>query len=60
MSDVRSRPCDSVEGVYLAFVRGLRAYHGELVNSADLRGKFEAMCERYGSTGFGTVPEEKQ
>jgi len=30
------------------------------VNSADLWGKFEAMCERYGNTGFGTVPEEKQ
>jgi len=36
----------SVEGVYVAFVRGLRAYHAELVSSADLRMKFEAMYDK--------------
>jgi len=46
----------SIEGLYLAFVRGLRAYHAELVNSADLLGKFESMFEKYGSTGFGAMP----
>jgi hypothetical protein len=46
----------SIEGVYLAFVRGLRAYHAELVNSADLLVKFESMYEKYGSTGFGAMP----
>ena len=49
----------SVEGIYLAFVRGLRAYHSELVNSADLRAKFEAMYEKYGNTGFCALPREK-
>jgi hypothetical protein len=47
----------SVEGIYLAFLRGLKAYHAELVGSEDLRSKFEAMYERYGTTGFGAVPE---
>lgn len=46
----------SIEGVYLAFVRGLKAYHAELVNSADLLGKFESMYEKYGSTGFAAMP----
>lgn len=50
----------SVEGVYLAFVRGLRTYYADLVNSADLRAKFEAMYEKYGNTGFGALPKEKQ
>ncbi len=45
----------SIEGVYQAFVRGLRAYHAELVNSADLLGKFESKYENYGSTGFGAM-----
>ena len=47
----------SVEGVYLAFIRGLNAYHAELVGSEDLRSNFEAMYERYGTTGFGAMPE---
>ena len=50
----------SVEGVYLAFVRGLRGCHEELVTRADLQAKFEAMYERYGSTSFGALPKEKQ
>jgi hypothetical protein len=50
----------SVEGVYLAFVRGLRAYHAELVKDGDLRAKFEAMYEKYGTTGFGAMPEENR
>ena len=47
----------SVEGVYLAFVRGLRAYHEELVGNDDLRNRFESMYEKYGSTGMGILPE---
>ena len=47
----------SVEGVYLAFLRGLKAYQAELVGSEDLRSKFETMYERYGTTGFGAMPE---
>jgi hypothetical protein len=50
----------SVEGVYLAFVRGLKAYHAELATSTDLRTKFEAMYEKYGSTGFGALPDEER
>ena len=48
----------SIEGVYVAFIRGLRAYYAELVNSADLRTKFEMMFERYGLTGFGALPAQ--
>ena len=44
-------------GVYLAFVRGLRAYHEELVGNDDLRNRFESMYEKYGSTGMGILPE---
>ena len=47
----------SVEGVYIAFIRGLKAYHDELLGSADLKAKFEAMYENYGTTGFGIMPE---
>jgi hypothetical protein len=46
----------SVEGIVLAFVRGLKGYHAELVGSADLQAKFEAMYENYGTTGFGVIP----
>jgi hypothetical protein len=46
----------SVEGIYFAFIRGLRAYHAELTGSDDLKAKFEAMYENYGTTGFGIVP----
>lgn len=38
--------------------RGLRGYHAELVNSGDLLGKFESMYEKYGSTGFGAMPDQ--
>ena len=48
----------SIEGIYLAFIRGLRAYHAELVTSSDLKTKFEAMYERYGTTGFGVMPAD--
>jgi hypothetical protein len=47
----------SIEGVYLAFLRGLKAYHADLVGSEELRSKFEVMYERYGTTGFGAMPE---
>jgi hypothetical protein len=46
----------SVEGVYLAFVRGLNAYRVELLTSTELRSKFQAMYEKYGTTGFGAMP----
>jgi hypothetical protein len=48
----------SVEGIYLAFIRGLKAYEAELVGSADLKTKFEAMYELYGTTVFGIMPAE--
>jgi hypothetical protein len=47
----------SVEGIYLAFIRGLKAYQTELVRSDDLKAKFEAMYQRYGTTGFGIMPQ---
>jgi hypothetical protein len=47
----------SIEGVYLALLRGLKAYHAEFVSSEDLRSKFEAMYGRYVTTGFGAMPE---
>ena len=47
----------SVEGIYQAFVRGIRLYYAELITRSDLRHKFEAMYERYGTTGFGVMPE---
>jgi hypothetical protein len=46
----------SFEGIYSAFLRGLRAYHAELVGSPDLLRKFELMYEKYGTTGFGAMP----
>jgi len=49
----------SIEGIYLAFIRGLRAYQEELIRSDDLRAKFERMYERYGTTGFGVMPDQQ-
>ena len=48
----------SIEGIYLAFIRGLRACHEELVSSEDLKVKFERMYERYGTTGIGVMPDQ--
>jgi hypothetical protein len=47
-----------IEGIYLAFIRGLRAYQEELVGRDDLKAKFEPMYERYGTTGFGVMPDQ--
>jgi hypothetical protein len=47
-----------IEGIYLAFIRGLRAYQEELVGRDDLKAKFEPMYERYGTTGFGVRPDQ--
>jgi hypothetical protein len=47
----------SIEGIYIAFIRGLRAYHEELVGSDALKATFERMYEQYGTTGFGIMPQ---